>query len=73
MPSYDFKCETCGSVREVLQSYSAESPVCCDVRMTRQVSSALFHVKGFAQSNDYNLGATRTLRRNGMKVTVTQR
>lgn len=36
MPTYDFKCIVCGSIREVFMSLGEDSlPVCCEKSMER--------------------------------------
>lgn len=39
MPRYDFKCSECKSVKEVVQSYYTEPPVCCGKPMERQIGN----------------------------------
>jgi putative FmdB family regulatory protein len=50
MPLYDYRCKSCGAVKEVLQAHDAPAPACdtlwpCAV-MEREVSSAAFTLKG---------------------------
>ena len=48
MPCYEFRCEACGRVVEVIQPYAAAAPECVDheapVQMTRMVSRFDWHI-----------------------------
>ena len=35
MPLFDYQCEECKGIVEVIQSYDAEAPVCCGSPMSR--------------------------------------
>ncbi|WP_373500121.1 FmdB family zinc ribbon protein [Desulfococcus sp.] len=49
MPIYEYKCEQCGKVEEVLQKIS-EDPLAtcghCSGRLQKLISSSTFHLKG---------------------------
>jgi putative FmdB family regulatory protein len=50
MPTYDYKCDVCGSQREVAKEIGDESvPTCCQTSMTRVWSAipAIFKTGGF--------------------------
>ena len=38
MPIYEFHCNKCNSSREVLQAFTAEAPLCCNLPMERHYS-----------------------------------
>ena len=47
MPRYDFKCNKCGSVREVVMSFGDSTlPVCCQESMTKVFQATPAHFKG---------------------------
>lgn len=63
-PLFDFKCETCGTVRkDVLQVHHSghqeimeEWPRCCGELMDKQWPRTSFKVKGFNAQNGYSDG-----------------
>jgi predicted nucleic acid-binding Zn ribbon protein len=65
MPLFDFKCPSCGTVREVLIiSEEIPLPVCVHDgvkwMMLRQPSAPAFHIKGYSAANGYT-GTTREI------------
>jgi putative FmdB family regulatory protein len=54
MPLYEFGCEECGKVVEVLQKYNDAAPGCqqCSVDMRRHVSRTSFFLKGDGWARD---------------------
>ena len=38
MPLYEFVCGVCGNIREIVQSFYAEPPICCGKPMKRKFS-----------------------------------
>lgn len=70
MPRYDYKCERCGTVREVIATFAETekkafycrnkncSPTisggCC--RLVRQPSAPAFTISGFSAANGYSGG-----------------
>jgi putative FmdB family regulatory protein len=50
VPTYEYKCNECGSQREVIKEFGDDSvPTCCQVSMTRVWSSTpvIFKTGGF--------------------------
>ena len=54
MPLYEYKCEQCGKLIEVLQKHSDPAPVCDDdgQEMARQVSVTSFQLSGQGWAKD---------------------
>ena len=64
MPLYDVRCEKCKKEVEVLQSFSAEAPLCCDepMRILPTYFPAKIDIKG-AHSQGYKEGYAKDYRR----------
>ena len=63
MPLYEYECEQCAEVTEVLQRYSDDPPRCSDCRraMKRQISCTNFSLKGSGWYKDsYGLRPSQT-------------
>lgn len=46
MPLYDYKCDKCGTIREVVQLGDKE-PICCGISMRRKIGlPAYIRIKG---------------------------
>jgi len=56
MPIFEFECEVCDKVKEVLFLYSdiIEVPICCRKSMTRKMGTIHFKVKGHNSENGYS-------------------
>ena len=59
MPIYEFRCERCGAVREVLQKFDAPAPACTEhacreagAVTKRQVSTTNFELRGGGWAKD---------------------
>jgi len=54
MPLYEYKCDSCGKVVEVLQKHGAPPPVCsqCKYEMERKVSVTSFSLQGDGWAKD---------------------
>ena len=47
MPIYEFHCEKCHKEMDLVQSFNAETPMCCGVQMVRTPSfPAMVKIKG---------------------------
>lgn len=47
MPTYDYRCNKCGIVREVFRQLGEDSePICCEMSMERVWSAPPVHFKG---------------------------
>jgi putative FmdB family regulatory protein len=54
MPLFDYQCQTCGRVKEVLQrTRTVEWPDCCDRPMYPLPSAPSFKVNGYSYANGY--------------------
>lgn len=47
MPTYDYRCNKCGGVREVFRQLGEDSePICCEQSMERVWTATPVHFKG---------------------------
>ena len=46
MPIYEYVCEKCGSVSEVIQKHGDDPPECCERPMKIQIGKTSFVLKG---------------------------
>ena len=64
MPLYEYKCQSCGKVIEVIQSYDAKPPKKCEAcggRLDKLVSRSGFVLKGSGwYQTDYKSGSSAT-------------
>lgn len=61
MPLYEYRCEACQQLREVLQRWQDGPPECerCNKPMAKQVSTTTFQLKGSGWAHDcYGIRAT---------------
>ena len=42
MPIYEFECDTCKGIKEVIQSISGDAPLCCSVPMRKLPTGIAF-------------------------------
>ena len=50
MPLYEFKCETCKSIKETIQYGEIKSPECCGSKMQRLYSAPMIKMWGMFPS-----------------------
>jgi putative FmdB family regulatory protein len=46
MPIYEFKCDKCGSEKELIVKFNDPAPECCGQPMHHEISKCSFHLKG---------------------------
>jgi putative FmdB family regulatory protein len=54
MPLYEYKCESCGKQRELLQKHGDPAPVCstCSEEMKKMISTTSFSLQGDGWAKD---------------------
>jgi putative FmdB family regulatory protein len=43
---YEYQCEKCGKIKEVIQKVNDSAPICCKVPMKKLISPSNFILKG---------------------------